>query len=293
MTHHPNHGLTRSLNRIVETPAALEALVDAAIGPLGLHRFGHDHDHDGDEPASDVEADVLAAVRERAGEIHETLAHDHGVHCVEFAGSTGGGKTLLLERLIERAPDDERIGAIVGDVAGEDDATRLRQLGVRVENVNTGKECHLDPTLVSEAIESFELEELDTLYLENVGNMVCPADFPLGATCRVLVVSTTEGDDVVRKHPMLVQTADLVAINKVDLAEAVGTDVDRIRSDVETVAPGTPAFETDAKNDVGVDALADALEDGREHDHGEGDHHHDDRDETDHHHHESESAHRH
>lgn len=266
MTRSPsNDSMRRWLRRLSD--------VDVGLGPYELHRFGHDHDHGHDASASDVEADVLAAVRERAGEIHETLAHDHGVYCAEFAGSTGGGKTMLIERLIERASDDESVGVIVGDVAGEDDATRLREHGVTVENVNTGKECHLDPTLVSEAIESFDLDELDTLYLENVGNMVCPADFPLGADRRVLVVSTTEGDDVVGKHPMLVQTADLVVINKVDVAEAVGTDVDRIRSDVERVAPETPVFETDAMNDVGVDALDEALADGRGYDHdGEIDH---------------------
>ncbi len=271
--YHTNRSLTRSLDSILQTPPAFHYLVDLASGPLRLHRFGHDHDHNGDQPASDVEADVLAAVRERAGEVHETLAHDHGIHCVEFAGSTGGGKTKLIERLIERAPETETIGAIVGDVAGEDDAARLRERGIQVENVNTGKECHLDPTIVSETIDSFDLTELDTLYLENVGNMVCPADFPLGANRRVLVVSTTEGDDVVRKHPMLVQTADLVAINKIDVAEVVGTDIDRIRSDVETVAPGTPVVETDAKNDVGIDTLADILAADPDHDQHADSHH--------------------
>jgi len=224
--------------------------------PLRAHRFGHSHDG---EQATDIEADVLAEVRERAREIHELLVHDHGIHAVEFAGSTGGGKTTLLERLIERAPDEERIGVIVGDVAGADDARRLRELGVAVENVNTGKECHLDPTVVSGALDGFDLDALDTLYLENVGNMVCPADFPLGANRRVLVVSTTEGGDVVRKHPMLVQSADLVVVNKVDIAAAVGTDCDRIRADVEDVAPGTPVFETDARHEVGIDALAEAV----------------------------------
>lgn len=227
-------------------------------GSLRMHRFGHGTEPD--ESATDVEADVLATIRERAGEVHEVLAHDHGIYCVELAGSTGGGKTMLLERLIERAPEDERIGVIVGDVAGEDDATRLRAHGVEVANVNTGKECHLDPNVVSEALEAFDLDALDTLYIENVGNMVCPADFPLGANRRVLVVSTTEGDDVVRKHPMLVQTADMVVINKVDIADAVGTDVGRIEADIEATAPGTPVFQTDARNDDGLARLARELE---------------------------------
>lgn len=240
--------------------------------PLRAHRFGHGHEGEG--PASDVEADVLAEIRERARAVHERLAHDNDVFCVELAGSTGGGKTLLLERLIERALEDEEIGVIVGDVAGEDDARRLREHGIQVENVNTGKECHLDPTVVSDALEAFDLDELDHLYLENVGNMVCPADFPLGANRRVLVVSTTEGDDVVRKHPMLVQTADLVVINKVDIADAVGTDVTQIRSDVETIAPDTPVVETDAKHGEGIEELAAELESAREtHHHSGGDHH--------------------
>lgn len=244
-------------------PSPIVRLSDL-LGPLRLHRFGHGtHDHEAS--ASDVEADVLAAVRTRAGEIHEEVAHDHGIFAVEFAGSTGGGKTMLIERLIERAPAEEAIGVVVGDVAGEDDATRFRSHGVAVQNVNTGKECHLDPTLVGDALDGFDLDALDTLYIENVGNMVCPADFPLGANRRVLVVSTTEGEDVVRKHPMLVQTADIVVINKVDVAEAVGTDVARIREDIETVAPETPVFETDARQGSGIDALADELTSGRDH----------------------------
>lgn len=231
--------------------------------PLRAHRFGH-----GSEPdtaAADVEADVLAEIRERAGEVHEVLAHEHGVYCVELAGSTGGGKTELLERLIERSPEEEAIGVIVGDVAGADDATRLRAHGVEVVNVNTGKECHLDPTVVSDALEGFDLDALDTLYIENVGNMVCPADFPLGANRRVLVVSTTEGEDVVRKHPMLVQTADAVVVNKVDIADAVGTDVERIHDDVEATSPDTPVFETDARTGAGIPALARTLDAERDH----------------------------
>ncbi len=256
-------------------PTERSGLLDAIKRKLGVvraHRFGH-----GEEPmetATDVEADVLAKVREQARDVHERLAHEHGVYSVELAGSTGGGKTLLLERLIERAPIDEEIGVIVGDVAGEDDARRLRSHGVAVENVNTGKECHLDPNLVSEALGAFDLDALDTLYLENVGNMVCPADFPLGANRRVLVVSTTEGDDVVRKHPMLVQSADVVVINKIDLAEAVDADIEQIHEDVEAVAPESPVLGTNAREGVGVADLARSLEAGRD-EHGNGGHGHD------------------
>ncbi|MEF8779538.1 MAG: hydrogenase nickel incorporation protein HypB [Haloferacaceae archaeon] len=263
----------RELDRAASGRAS--RLLDRLVGPARAHRFGHgDGDHG--EGATDAEADVLAAIRERAGDLHETLAHEHGVFAVEFVGSTGGGKTRLIEELIERSPEEERIGAIVGDVAGEDDASRLREHGIPVENVNTGKECHLDPDGVGTALSGFDLEELDTLYVENVGNMVCPADFPLGASVRVLVVSTTEGDDVVGKHPLLVQACDAAVVNKIDIAEAVGADLDRLRDDIDRAAPNLPVFETNARDGVGIDDLADFLESERRgHDHGEGSHEHD------------------
>lgn len=241
-----------------EIPAELVQRVEGFLGDLGVplqcHRFGHSHDHDHDDTEAD-EDDVLAAIRREAGRLHERLAHDHDVFVVEVMGSTGSGKTAIVEHLIEAAPAAESIGVIAGDVAGEDDARRYRALGVEVANVNTGKECHLDPTLVEEALDSFDLGAIDTLYLENVGNMVCPADFPLGAEARVLVVSTTEGDDVVRKHPLLFQAADAAVINKTDIADAVGADVSRMVSDVDEVAPALPVFTTSVTDGTGLGDL--------------------------------------
>jgi hydrogenase nickel incorporation protein HypB len=261
-TIHRRDALDRLLDR-------LAAPVDDLLGPLRAHRTGlddHDHVDGGDED------DVLAAYREQAEALHERVVHDHGVFVAEFLGATGSGKTRLLERLVERAPDEERIAVVVGDVAGDDDARRYRELGLEVANVNTGKECHLDPALLEDAIAGFDLEALDRLYVENVGNMVCPADFPLGAQARVLVVSTTEGDDVVRKHPLLFQACDATVVNKVDIAGAVDADVGAMRRDVAAVAPGMPVFETSAKHDDGVDDLAAFLAERREgsHEHGEG-----------------------
>jgi hydrogenase nickel incorporation protein HypB len=257
-------------NRPLRWVDGFETVLDRLLGPARAHRLGHE-DFGTDTSGSDAEADVLAAIRERAGELHERLVHDHGVFTVEFVGSTGGGKTRLIEELLERAPADEAIGAIVGDVAGEDDAKRLREYGIQVENINTGKECHLDPDGVGSVLSEFDLNTLDTLYVENVGNMVCPADFPLGASLRVLVVSTTEGDDVVGKHPLLVQSVDAGVINKTDLAAAVGTDLERLRDDIERAAPDLPVFETNAKDGVGIEELRTFLESHRgsahEHEH--------------------------
>lgn len=184
----------------------------------------------------------------------------------------GSGKTLLLEHLIDRASEDERIGVVVGDVAGEDDAARLREHDVAVTTVNTGKECHLDPELVESTLADFDLDTLDELYLENVGNMVCPADFPLGAQVRVLVVSTTEGDDVVHKHPLLFQACDAAVVNKTDIADAVDADVDRMVGDVANVAPDIPTFRTSAKTGAGLDDLVEFLSEQRRRGHTHTDH---------------------
>ena len=238
----------------------LDALLSRSPSVARTHRFGHgDDDHDHDEVADDV----LAQFREQARDLHERVVHDHGVFAVEFLGATGSGKTTLVERLVERAPDDEEIGVVVGDVAGDDDASRYRDHGVQVANVTTGKECHLDPGLLEDAIAEFDLDALDRLYVENVGNMVCPADFPLGAQARVLVVSTTEGDDVVRKHPLLFEACDAAVVNKADLADAVGADLDRMAADVADVAPEMDVFRTNARADEGVDDLASFLADVR------------------------------
>jgi len=289
MTYHHHHHPQRPPIRVPN----LDYLLDR-LPTLRAHRFGHDHEGDG--VTTDVDEDVLEQFREEAEAIHERLAHEHGIFVVEFLGSTGSGKTRLIERLIERAPDDETIGVIVGDVAGDDDARRFRDLGVQVANVNTGKECHLDPTFLEEGLDQLDLEALDTLYVENVGNMVCPADFPLGAEARILVVSTTEGDDVVGKHPLLFQACDAAVVNKVDIAEAVDADVDAMTADVNEVNPDMPTFETSAKHGDGLDDLSayvEAIRDGGHHrDHGHGhdhEHEHDhghghDHDHAEHHH---------
>jgi hydrogenase nickel incorporation protein HypB len=271
----------------------LDYLLDR-LPALRAHRFGHDHEGDG--VTTDVDEDVLEQFREEAENIHERLAHDHGIFVVEFLGSTGSGKTRLIERLVERAPEDETIGVIVGDVAGDDDASRFRELGVQVANVNTGKECHLDPTFLEEGLEQLDLKALDTLYVENVGNMVCPADFPLGAEARILVVSTTEGDDVVGKHPLLFQACDAAVVNKVDIAEAVNADVESMTADVNEVNPDMSTFETSAEHGEGLDELSGYVEEVREgghhrehgheadHEHGHGHDHDHKHDHGEHHH---------
>lgn len=284
------NGYDRVWNRTRRTDQPI-GIIDRFVEDVGLpflaHRFGH-NDEAGDGRDTVNEDDVLAAIRREADELHTKLSHDYGLFVVEVMGSTGSGKTAILERIIQNAPGEERIGVIVGDVAGDDDARRFRDLGVQVANVNTGKECHLDPTLVGDALAELDLEELTTLFVENVGNMVCPADFPLGAEARILVVSTTEGDDVVRKHPLLFQAADAAVINKIDIADAVEADVDTMQRDVTETAPDLPVFPVSARENRGIDDLESYLEEVRSHHHADHEHQPDD-----HEHHHDEYVHHH
>ena len=142
---------------------------------------------------------------------------------------------------------------------GDDDYKRLKALGIPVDNANTGKECHLDAHLVEHASEHLPLDQIDILFIENVGNMVCPTDFLLGAAMRVVIVSTTEGDDVVNKHPMMFRGCTIGIINKVDLAPLVGANLDRMEEDMHRYNPGMKVFRTNLKTGEGLAGVVAAL----------------------------------
>jgi hydrogenase nickel incorporation protein HypB len=185
---------------------------------------------------------------------------DHGVRAFDLLGAIGSGKTALIERLVPLLKKKGlRAGAIAGDVFGDDDFKRIVALGIPAFNANTGKECHLDAHLVEHAIEHLPLADLDILFIENVGNMVCPTDFRLGAEKRIVIVSTTEGDDVVNKHPMMFRDCTIGVINKVDLAPLVGANLDRMESDIHRYNPRMPVFLTNLKTGDGITALLDSI----------------------------------
>jgi len=178
----------------------------------------------------------------------------HNITSVDLMGSIGSGKTLLIESMVEKLLGKKRVGVIVGDVTGDSDYKRIKQHHVPVVNLNTGKECHLDAHLVDHALDEMDIATIDVLFIENIGNLVCPADFALGCDKRGVVISVTEGDDMVRKHPLIFQIADFVVINKIDLAEYMEVDIDVLLHDLQRIAP-KKHFLTDAKHDKGVDEL--------------------------------------
>ena len=208
----------------------------------------------------DMEQDLLEANRRLANDNHELLKIN-GIRSVDIMGSIGSGKTLLIERLAELLRSKgRRVGVITGDVAGDDDFKRVSSLeDIKAVNVNTGKECHIDAHLAEHAIEDMDLDSIDVLLIENVGNLVCPADFPLGTDKRAVIISVTEGDDMIRKHPLIFREADIVVINKSDLAEIMEVDLEVLKKDLETIKPGATLVITDAKHGMGIEDLARAM----------------------------------
>jgi len=206
-----------------------------------------------------IEKDVYD-VNRRIAEENARHLREHGVRAFDLLGAIGSGKTALIEKIVPHLRDRGlRPAAIAGDVYGDDDYQRIRALGIPAVNANTGKECHLDAHLVEHALEGLDLDDIDILFIENVGNMVCPTDFPLGAEKRCVIVSSTEGDDVVNKHPMMFRGCDLGIINKIDLAPLVGADLDRMENDMNRYHPGMKVFRTNFKTGEGVVPFLDAL----------------------------------
>ncbi|MDD1728991.1 MAG: hydrogenase nickel incorporation protein HypB [Methanospirillum sp.] len=206
-----------------------------------------------------IEKDIFSANRRLAD---ENAAHlkGHQVRAFDLLGGIGSGKTALIEQMVPRlSKKNLKAAAIAGDVYGDDDFRRITSLGIPAENVNTGKECHLDAHMVEHALHHLPLDVIDILFVENVGNMVCPTDFELGAEKRIVVVSSTEGDDVVNKHPMMFRGCTIGVLNKVDLAEAVGADLDRMERDMHRYNPDMKVFRTNMKTGDGVDALLEEI----------------------------------
>jgi len=213
---------------------------------------------DGESFDIELEEDLLKRNREIA-ETNAQLLKQYGIEAIDVMGSIGSGKTTLIERLSARLAGSMTVGVVAGDLTTTIDAERIEQHGARVVEVNTGKECHLDANLVGKALHSLPLDDLDVIFVENVGNLICPAEFPLGARKRVVVVSVTEGPYMVVKHPFIFAEASVVVINKVELADAMGVDPKQLVTDVAAVNPGARVVKASLKDDVGTEQVLEAL----------------------------------
>ena len=206
----------------------------------------------------ELSKDILKANQVLA-EGNKELLHKNGVQAVDIMGAIGSGKTSLIEKLVQQLKNKYRIAVFKGDLTTTIDAELIARHGVEAIAINTGKECHLDANLVKKALLKLDLKKIDLLFIENVGNLICPAEFPLGSDKRLVVVSVTEGPYMVVKHPFIFMDADVVAINKIDMAEAMGSDVGKLEKDVRTINPKAIVVTTNCRTGEGVDAVAKAL----------------------------------
>jgi hydrogenase nickel incorporation protein HypB len=207
----------------------------------------------------EVRARILKENDLLARELRERF-RQAGVCVVSFVSSPGSGKTAFLESLLLRMSGGHRMAALVGDLATENDAARLGRACKQVKQITTGTICHLDAKMVSAALEEWKLDELDYLFIENVGNLVCPSSYDLGEELRMVLLSTTEGEDKPLKYPTIFNTADVALITKMDLAAAVEFDRETARRNINRVRPGMKILEVSSKSGAGMDEVVEFLE---------------------------------
>ena len=213
---------------------------------------------------------VKKVVHENVLDANDTLARANrdtfdsaGTYTINMMSSPGAGKTALLERTLERLRNQLRLGVLEGDVQTTLDADRLARFHIPLVQVNTdpgfGGECHLDANMVRSGLGELPLEDIDILIIENVGNLVCPAEFKVGEDVRVMVYSVTEGEEKPLKYPLMFRSADLVLVNKVDLLEHLDFDLEQFLGNLDAVNPGVRTVLTSARTGQGVDEWCDWL----------------------------------
>ncbi len=186
-----------------------------------------------------------------------------GVYVVSLVSSPGSGKTAFLERTLTLLKEKFRPAALVGDLATDNDAARLARSGAAVRQITTGTVCHLEAAMVETALDGWNIADLDFLFIENVGNLVCPASFDLGESLRLVLLSVTEGEDKPLKYPTIFNSADAAVITKMDLAAAVEFDSDIATKNIHAVRPGMPIMRVSSKTGQGMDQWLGFLESRR------------------------------
>jgi hydrogenase nickel incorporation protein HypB len=208
----------------------------------------------------------MVEVRRSVLKHNDVVAHglrerfrEAGVCVASLVSSPGSGKTALLEKTLTMLQPEFRVAALVGDLATENDAERLARSRAKVSQIVTGTVCHLEAEMVSRALEGWELRDLDFLFLENVGNLVCPASYDLGEQLRLVLLSVTEGEDKPLKYPTIFNSADVALVTKMDLAAAVEFDWPAAQSNIQRVRPGMRVMRVSAKTGEGMDSWLEFL----------------------------------
>lgn len=213
----------------------------------------------------------LVEVRKKVLKQNDLLARslrqrfrEAGVYVVSLVSSPGSGKTTFLEKMLTLLRERYAVAALVGDLATENDAARLARSQAPVRQITTGTICHLDAEMIARALEGWNLRELDFLFIENVGNMVCPSSYDLGEDLRLVLMSVTEGEDKPLKYPTIFNTSDVAVITKIDLAQAVEFDSQAAGDSIQSVRPGMRVIEASAKTGEGIEECLEFLESRRD-----------------------------
>jgi hydrogenase nickel incorporation protein HypB len=232
------------------------------------HSHGPEHDHDHDHPSQAQPAtpgETIAVQRalleknDRLAERNRGYFQAKKLLVLNLLSSPGSGKTTLIQQTALGLRGRLRLGVIVGDLATDNDAARLRETGIPVIQVTTGTVCHLDASMVSRAASQLDLDHLDLLVIENVGNLVCPADYDLGENLRVVLLSTTEGEDKPLKYPPAFHSAQVAVVTKLDLAAPAGFDRDKARANLHRISHHARFFELSARTGEGMAPWLDFL----------------------------------
>ena len=217
--------------------------------------------------ATDDIRDAVVQTKMKVKKDNELLARqnneelkEHNIKSVDIVGAIGAGKTALIEKIVEILSEKYRILVICGDITTRVDADRIQRHNAETIQINTGRECALNAYHIHQIIENKDLDDYDLLFIENVGNLICPSDFTLGTDKRITVVSITEGEWVIEKHPMLFKMSHVAVINKIDLAERLGTNVQKMLKDAKEINPNIEVITTSAKTGMNIDKLIDILE---------------------------------
>jgi hydrogenase nickel incorporation protein HypB len=205
-----------------------------------------------------VEKKVLNENQRIAEELRQGYAK-RGTLCLNIISSPGSGKTTLLEKTLAGFSRQDKVAVLTGDLQTENDARRLARYGFPVQQIVTGTVCHLDGRMIERALQPWASTEIDLLFIENVGNLVCPSSYDLGEEAKIVVLSVTEGEDKPLKYPTIFNSADVAVITKIDLAAAVEFDAAAANRNIQAVRPGMAILDVSVKSGAGLDGFLDFL----------------------------------